>query len=234
MHALTEKDAGVNVPLFRPFALGTGFLAVAMDMPNQTDMRMLASIMEDYELPMALLDEHAAGVPEIGDATSIDDVMSPALSFLHDLLLPLEIEPDTCFVAMPFTEPFEEQYAVVYQPMMAAAGYRTMRAWGGLASEFHVDLLMMLIDKCGAVLAELTGLNPNVVLELGYGWGRDKVLIPMADVAHPISLANLQGIAVLPYDSSRDEWHEDMLHGMGRLILDAMMQVVRGESPSSS
>src|SRR5689334_2487995 len=78
--ALTQSDGGVNLPLFRPFALGTGFLAVGMDMPNQTDVPTLTAIMEtDLELPMSLLEEHAAAIPEIGDATSIDDVMSPAL-----------------------------------------------------------------------------------------------------------------------------------------------------------
>ena len=237
MYVLTEKDDGVNLPLFRPFALGTGFVAVALDMPNQTNIDVLNSIMDnDMELPMSLLEEHAANVPEVGDQpVLVDDIMSPALAFLRDLLLPLDPEPETCFVAMPFSEPFEEQYADVYRPMMHEVGYRTLRAWGGLSGEFHVELLETLIDKSGALLAELTGLNPNVVFELGYGYGRDKVVIPMGDIAHPISLANLQGIAILPYDSSDAAWREKMLdpHALGGLLLRAMVDLMRGDAEDS-
>jgi hypothetical protein len=224
--ALTQRDGGVNQPLFRPFALGTGFLAVGMDMPNQTDLPMLTAIMEtDVELPMSLLEEHAAAVPEIGDATSIDDVMSPALAFLRDLVEPLDPEPETCFVAMPFSEPFEEQYATVYRPMMSGVGYRTLRAWGGLSGEAHLDLLLTLIDKSGALLAELTGVNPNVAFELGYAYGRGKSVIPMCDSAQPLALANVHGLAILPYDSSSATWREEMLHGVGNMILRAFIGV---------
>jgi hypothetical protein len=233
LYALTVKDNGLNRPLFRPFALGTGFLATALKMPNQSDAGMLKSIMDDLELPMALLESHAARVPEIGEKMLIDDVMSPALGFLCDLLLPLESEPETCFVAMPFSERFEEQYSNLYRPMMRDVGYRTLRAWGGLAAEFHVDLLLTLIDKSGALLAELTGLNPNVVFELGYAYGREKVVVPMADAAQPIAFANLYGLAILPYDSSKPGWRDDLLHGLGKHILQAMLHVAKGGAATS-
>jgi len=229
LSALTEKSL-----FFFPFALGCGFLAMAMKMPNQTDIGMLHTIMNDLKLPVSLFESHVASVPEIGDQTSIDDIMSPALAFLRDVIQPLDIEPDTCFVAMPFSDPFEEQYPSFYKPLMRDAGYRTLRAWGGLATEFHVDLLLTLIDKSGAVLAELTGLNPNVVLELGYAYGRDKVAIPLCDSARPIALANLYGLAILPYDSSKPDWQNDFLQGLGRLMLKALLQVARGEAHSST
>ena len=228
LHVLSEKDAGANEPLFRPFALAWGFLAVAMKMPNQTDERMLRAILEEYEIPYSLLERHAAAVPEIGDETAIDTIMTPALAFLRDLILPLAAESDTCFVAMPFSQPYDDRYPAVYQPMMRRVGYRTLRAWGGLSSEFHVDLLLTLIDKSGALLAELSGLNPNVVLELGYAYGREKVVIPMADAASPIQLANLYGLAILPYDSAKAEWERELHEGgMGWYILRAMVDVAK-------
>jgi len=229
LHALTEKDAGANEPLFRPFALACGFLAAAMKMPNQTDERMLQAILEEYDIPYSLLERHAAAVPQIGDETAIDTIMTPALAFLRDLILPLAAEPDTCFVAMPFSQPYDDRYPALYQPMMRRVGYRTLRAWGGLSTEFHVDLLLTLIDKSGALLAELSGLNPNVVLELGYAYGREKVVVPMADAAIPIHLANLYGLAILPYDSSKAEWEREFHEGgMGWYILRAMVEVAKG------
>jgi hypothetical protein len=228
VHALSEKDAGVNEPLFRPFVLACGFLAVAMKMPNQTDERMLRAILEEYEIRYSLLERHAAAVPEIGDETAIDTIMTPALAFLRDLILPLAAEPDTCFVAMPFSQPYDDRYPALYQPMMRRVGYRTLRAWGGLSNEFHFDLLLTLIDKSGAVLAELSGLNPNVLLELGYAYGREKVVLPMADAASPIQLANLYGLAILPYDSSKAEWERELEEkGMGWRILRAMLDVAK-------
>ncbi len=228
LHALSVKDGGVNQPLFRPFVIGCGFLAVAMEMPNQTDEPMLRAILAEYELPYSLLERHAAAVPEIGDETEIDTIMTPALAFLRDLILPLAAEPDTCFVAMPFSLPYDDRYAALYQPMMRRVGYRTLRAWGGLSNEFHFDLLLTLIDKSGALLAELSGLNPNVVLELGYAYGRDKVVIPMADVASPIQLANLYGLAIVPYDSSKTDWAHEFDEGhMGWYILRAMLKVAK-------
>jgi hypothetical protein len=234
LHLFTQHDGGAHLALFRPFVLGFGFLAVALKMPNQTDAATLRAIMEtDMGLPYVLLEKHAASVPEVGERTSVDDVMTPALAFLRELLLPLPAEAGTCFVAMPFSEPFESRWAAVYQPLMRGAGYRTLRAWGGLAAEFHIELLLTLIDKSGALLAELTGLNPNVVFELGYAFGRDKIAIPMADAARPIALANLYGLAILPYDSAKPRWEDDLLHGLGRRILDAMLIVARGETPAT-
>jgi hypothetical protein len=234
--ALTKKDGGANLPLFRPFVLGYGFLAVAMDMPSQTDIGMLTEMMEaDLGLPMSLLEEHAAAVPEIGDGLSIDKIMSPALTFLRDLLEPLDPEPDTCFVAMPFCEPFEEQYATVYRPMMSGLGYRTLRAWGGLSSEVHRELLLTLIDKCGALLAELSGVNPNVAFELGYAYGRGKAAIPMSDRAQPHALANIHGLAILPYDSSRATWRDDLLKGgVSGVILRSFVAIFREDDEDST
>lgn len=231
LHALSVKDAGVNLPLFRPFVLGCGFLAVAMEMPNQTHEPTLRAILAEYDIPYAQLERHAAAAPGIGDQTAVDTLMTPALAFLRDLILPLAAEPDTCFVAMPFSQPYDDRYPALYRPMMRRVGYRTLRAWGGLSNEFHVDLLLTLIDKSGALLAELSGLNPNVVLELGYAFGRDKVVLPMADIASPIQFANLYGLAILPYDSSKADWEREFDEGqLGWTILRAMLEVAKGET----
>jgi hypothetical protein len=209
-----------------------------MDMPTETDIPMLTEMMEeDYELPMSLLEEHASAIPEIGDqGTSIHEIMSPALAFLRDLLEPLDPEPDTCFVAMPFSEPFEEQYTTVYRPMMSSVGYRTLRAWGGVSSEAHFDLLLTLIDKSGMLLAELTGLNPNVAYELGYAYGRDKAAIPMLDTAHSLTLANIHGNAVLPYNSSEEGWRESLVQegGMGNVFLRSFVAIFRERAEDST
>jgi len=167
LYVLTEKEDGRNVALFRPFTLGFGFMAIALNMSNQTDEAMLKSIMTEYDLEPSLIQKYAELVPTVDDNISIDDVMNPALNFVKQIILPLNVEADTCFVAMPFSEPYNGYFPTLYQPLLEKNGFRSMRAWGGLSNEFHLDLLLTLIDKSGCVLAELTTLNPNVIFEMG-------------------------------------------------------------------
>lgn len=232
LQVFVEKDGGKNVPLFGPFALGFGFLAKALDMPNETDQAMIESIMEESALDPSLIEQHVTHIPREVDKISIDDVMTASLAFLREVILPLDVESDTCFVAMPFSEPFESYYPTVYQPLLAKNGFRTLRAWGGLANEFHVELMLTLIDKSGCVLVELTGLNTNVILEMGYAFGREKLVIQISDVSKPISLANVRGLAIIPYDSSKQGWEEDMLNGLGELMLRAHLKVVAEKTES--
>ncbi|MBI9090630.1 MAG: hypothetical protein JEZ12_15545 [Desulfobacterium sp.] len=230
LHVLTEKENGRNIGLFQPFTLGFGFLAKALDMPNQTDEAMLKSFMTESSLDPALIQEYAGQVPRDLGRISLDDVMNPALIFLQQLILPLEVETDTCFVAMPFSEPFNRFFPAIYQPLLEKNGFRSIRAWGGLSNEFHLDLLLTLIDKSGCVLAETTGLNSNVIFEMGYAFGKDKRVIQLGDVSKPTSLANTRGLAAIPYDSSKNKWEDDIVNGLGDLTMKAILKAAANKN----
>jgi hypothetical protein len=105
----------------------------------------------------------------------IYELISPSLTLLVETLRNLRVEPQTCFVAMPFRKPFESYYATLYRPLLAAAGYRAIRAWGGFGDEDFSPLLVAAIIKSGAMLADLTGWNPNVLWELGIAQGAGRV-----------------------------------------------------------
>lgn len=76
------------------------------------------------------------------------------------------------FVAMPFAEEYADRFHFGIQGAANAAGYLCERA--DLAS-FTGDVIAWVKDRIGSaalVVADLTGGNPNVYLEVGYAWGR--------------------------------------------------------------
>ena len=216
-----------DLRLLGAFALAQGFLAVSLDMPNQTDERMLNELMDQFGLKRKILDEIASKVPRLTAPISIDDVMTPALEFLVELIKPLAVEEDTCFVAMPFRPHFEDRFATFYRPLLEARGFRCFRAWGGLSSEYHFDLLTLLIEKSGCLLAELTGWNPNVLLEVGYAFGLNKMVFQLGDSSSKFrNPANLNNTATIPYDPSEPGWPETAVKGLPSLMLQAVEKAV--------
>jgi hypothetical protein len=77
------------------------------------------------------------------------------------------------FVAMPFSEEMEDVYIFGIQGPVNAAGYLCERV--DMAT-FTGDILTRIksrIETAALVVADLTGANANVYLEVGYAWGKD-------------------------------------------------------------
>jgi len=84
------------------------------------------------------------------------------------------------FVAMPFTEDMEDVYGFGIQGPINAAGYLCERVD---MTTFTGDILGQIkvrIETASLVIADLTGANPNVYLEVGYAWGRKKPTLLIA------------------------------------------------------
>jgi hypothetical protein len=81
------------------------------------------------------------------------------------------------FVAMPFSEETDDIYSYGIQRPVHAAGYLCERV--DLTS-FTGDILERIrsrIETATLVIADLTGANPNVYLEVGYAWGKNRPTI---------------------------------------------------------
>jgi len=77
------------------------------------------------------------------------------------------------FVAMPFNIEMEDIYHYGIMPSVIANGFRCERID---KTAFTGDILVQIkerIKNSVAVIAELTGFNPNVHVELGYAWGKE-------------------------------------------------------------
>ena len=115
---------------------------------------------------------------ESGDSeVHIQFFLTPALALLDNMIQPLPMEDGTCFVAMPFARPYSGYFARLYRPFAREMDCAAFRMWGGLPGEAYVDLMLTIIRRCGLVVAELTGLKPNVIYEVGVARGLEKKVI---------------------------------------------------------
>jgi hypothetical protein len=78
------------------------------------------------------------------------------------------------FVAMPFSDALEDVYGFGIQGPVNAAGYLCERVD---MAHFTGDILERIktrIETAALVIADLTGANANVYLEVGYAWGKGR------------------------------------------------------------
>jgi hypothetical protein len=84
------------------------------------------------------------------------------------------------FVAMPFAEEMEDVYIFGIQGPANVSGYLCERV--DMAS-FTGDILGRIKDRietASLVIADITGGNANVYLEIGYAWGKDRPTLLVA------------------------------------------------------
>jgi hypothetical protein len=151
----------------------------------------------------AMLDE--SGRRDASDDRTWQDMMTDCLYLARDMVANLGEESDTCFVALPFCEPYEQRYLNFYRNVAAQMSQRAIRAWGGLGQEEHQELLLALIAKSGALLGEVTEPNVNVALEIGFALGQNKTVYLVADQDSWNNAANVQLDWVFPYRTKGGE-----------------------------
>jgi hypothetical protein len=75
------------------------------------------------------------------------------------------------FVAMPFSDEFDDIYHYGIEPAVRAAGFLCECADTRSFSGDILDWLKGRIQTAALVVADLSTANPNVYLEVGYAWG---------------------------------------------------------------
>ncbi|MCA9791690.1 MAG: hypothetical protein KC910_07830 [Candidatus Eremiobacteraeota bacterium] len=100
----------------------------------------------------------------------------------HQPAPPVEVAPATkphIFVAMPFAVEMEDVFYYGIQQPVHQAGYLCERVDKSVFSGDIVGRILERIHSATAVVADLTGSNANVYLEVGYAWGlgRPTILI---------------------------------------------------------
>jgi hypothetical protein len=172
--------------------------------------RAALRFMDSQGISCAVLDRFAEPVREDKDGLiSLDRVFGAALAFVDEILVPLPREPDTAFVAMPFSEErFLENFPTLYAPLLRELDCCAIRAWGSVAEEDYQEIIPTLISRCGVLLADLTTHAPNVLHEVGIAHAQDQLLLLVAEgdeVSPPSNLANLM---VFRYERKGSDWHE--------------------------
>jgi hypothetical protein len=108
------------------------------------------------------------------------------------------------FVVMPFAEQFLAGYSTVIRPALERAGLECVRADAEAQGHIHRQMFERILE-CPVVVADLTGLNPNVLYELGvaHSFGRKTVVVVREDFLARIPF-DVAPYRVLPYPAPAD------------------------------
>jgi len=135
-----------------------------------------------------------------GTRLGLARVLSRAAALLALVVESLPGERDSCFVSLPFRRPYLRLYETLYRPVLQRAGFRCIRAWGGLTTEEYAIAMFELVSRCGALLADITNRNVNVIHEVGlaHGMVRPVFLVAREGVRPP---SNLSHLPIITYPS---------------------------------
>ena len=229
--AITTKVAAKSTDLAEFVLIGAllthyGMLADADPDTAQQSLEQVERIRAKYDLPA--IDPDRFRMRDTG--RGVDDILSPSLAYLGEIVDTLEPERDTAFVIMPFSQPYASYFSIFYRPSLEQAGFRAFRAWGGLSNEDYCDLLLKLIAKSGMVWADVSELNYNVLYEIGaaHAFGKLSMLVVREDLATSIP-ANIGHDAIVKYSTTDNEWPESTTRLMAALIAALQLAAERGK-----
>lgn len=115
----------------------------------------------------------------------------------------------TCFILMPFKEPFGTYYNVIIEPAVQKAGLKAFRADSVFLPRPIMADIWDMIQGAKVVLAELTGKNPNVFYELGLGHAIGKPIVLISETIDDVPF-DLQALRVITYDKDDPKWGDKL------------------------
>lgn len=93
-----------------------------------------------------------------------------------------------CFVLMPFTPELHYFYLYIKHHIQQTHNLYCERADDArLSQDAFIDTIMSNIQKADVIIADCTGLNPNVMYEIGLAHAYHKPVIPIMQTTNPAS-----------------------------------------------
>jgi chaperonin GroL len=119
------------------------------------------------------------------------------------------VDPTSCFVLMPFQEPHIEYFSGIIQPAAREAGLTAIKADDIYGTAPIIQDIWNQIWRARAVIADVTGRNPNVNYELGlcHALGIPTVLITQNIADVPFDYRHIRCIV---YDTRRVNWEDKL------------------------
>lgn len=169
-----------------------------------------------------LVEEHNGKlrVLDVGQQGTVAGASTDALKKLEKSVS-IEVG-DACFVVMPFAKPLGDHFRLLYEPAIAKAGLRAMRADDEIfATGKIMDQVWAGINASKVLVAELTGRNPNVFYELGLAHALKKpvVLISASEEDVPFDVRHIR---VIYYDMHDPFWGQKLIDKVAENILSAL------------
>lgn len=114
----------------------------------------------------------------------------------------VEMKP-RAFVAMPFSPDMEDVFYYGIQNPVRGLGYVCERVDQEAFTGDILDQVKSRIENAEIVIADLTGANPNVYLEIGYAWGKARPTVLVINDSDKLRF-DVQGQRCLTYKSIKD------------------------------
>ena len=122
------------------------------------------------------------------------------------------------FVIMPFREPFNAYYRRVIQPAALRAGFDIVRSDEIYSTSAFVQTIWTQILAADAVIAEMSGANPNVLYELGLCHAIDQKVIMITQDLESVP-SDLRHMNCIEYNTSQVDWADRLQDSIRRMLL---------------
>lgn len=107
------------------------------------------------------------------------------------------------FVAMPFSDAYMDSYNYGIVPALTALGLSHYRADNDISNKDIMCKICQEIQSSEVVLVNISGLNPNVMLELGLAYGLGKSVIIIKDT-NTKAISDLGSLEYIEYLHAHD------------------------------
>ena len=146
----------------------------------------------------------------------------------------------TCFVMMPFKDPFGVYYQSIFKPAISKANLDPVRADDLFRPSVIVSDLWQMIQKAKILIAELTTKNANVFYELGLAHAIGKPIILVSETMDDVPF-DLQQLRILMYDKNDPKWGDKLSNSITKAItetidnpIEAVPSIFRKTVPSQA
>ncbi len=111
----------------------------------------------------------------------------------------------TCFVLMPFREPFLKYYDEIIEPAIIKIKLEPTRGDSLFRPSAIMADIWQMIQDAKVLVAVLTDKNVNVFYELGLGHAIGKPIVMISETMEDVPF-DLQALRILTYDRSNPSW----------------------------
>ncbi|MCD4823634.1 MAG: hypothetical protein K8S55_03440 [Phycisphaerae bacterium] len=141
-----------------------------------------------------------------------------------------KLSQDSCFVLMPFKEPFEMYYDTIIKPAVVAANLNPLRCDSLFTPTPIMGDVWKMIQEAKVLVAELTGKNSNVFYELGLGHAIGKPIVLISETIEDVPF-DLQPLRVILYDKDDPAWGNKLKNKITTAINDTIASPIDGVPP---
>jgi len=148
---------------------------------------------------------------------------------------PYQVDPNSCFVLMPFMEPWSTRIFRLIREVVEPLGYTCHRA-DDYYGRVVLEDVWLRINEAAFIIADMTSLNPNVFYELGIAHTLGKDIIPILQTHSQLPF-DQQPFRALFYEDNADgyevlrerlpQWIQALEYGSSPQIIIKKQQVER-------